>query len=212
MFMANSGSDISLVYGTSCLERYHLARGLALLQQPTCNILANLSPQDRKTAKELIRSTILATDNDIHKDVMAEMSRVCNKISANRAKKLPVSVKTLTPSDRLCLLRGIIHTADLSNPAKPFLLYDNWCQRVMTEFFRQGDREKALGITVSPICDRETTGVSQAQVPFITYLVSPLFDVWFSLPLDEIMKAKELLRDNCKYHESRIKKDEVSPN
>jgi len=62
------------------------------------------------------------------------------------------------------LLSQMLHCADLSNPTKPAHIYREWVTRVMEEFFRQGDRERALGYEVSPMCDRSTVKVANAQV------------------------------------------------
>jgi len=58
----------------------------------------------------------------------------------------------------------MLHCADLSNPTKPAQIYREWVSRVMEEFFRQGDRERALGMDVSPMCDRNTVKIPNAQV------------------------------------------------
>ncbi len=39
----------------------------------------------------------------------------------------------------------------------------------------QGDREKELGVPVSPLCNREQGGVTQSQVGFFTAVCLPLF-------------------------------------
>lgn len=36
----------------------------------------------------------------------------------------------------------MVHCADLSNPTKPLGLYRRWVERIMEEFFCQGDRER----------------------------------------------------------------------
>jgi len=62
------------------------------------------------------------------------------------------------------LLQQMLHCADLSNPTKPAHVYREWVNRVMAEFFRQGDRERELGVDISPMCDRHTVKVANAQV------------------------------------------------
>jgi len=62
------------------------------------------------------------------------------------------------------VLKNVAHCADLSNPTKPQLLYNRWVERIMEEFFRQGDQEKARGIDVSAMCDRQTATVEKSQV------------------------------------------------
>ena len=48
----------------------------------------------------------------------------------------------------------------------------------MDEFFKQGDREKELGLPVSPMNDRERVVVSKSQTGFISLLVEPLFSAY----------------------------------
>ena len=36
----------------------------------------------------------------------------------------------------------LIHSADISNPAKPSKISQQWTDKVYKEFFRQGDLEK----------------------------------------------------------------------
>jgi len=69
------------------------------------------------------------------------------------------------------LLQQLLHIADLSNPSKPIQIYREWASRVMEEFFRQGDRERALGLDVSPMCDRNTVKVANAQVMQTTVII-----------------------------------------
>jgi len=45
------------------------------------------------------------------------------------------------------------------------------------EFYRQGDREKAAQLPVSPLFDRAKPGVTKSQVGFFDVVVLPLFQV-----------------------------------
>ena len=57
-----------------------------------------------------------------------------------------------------------MHCADLSNPTKPLELYRQWTDRIMAEFFQQGDRERERGMEISPMCDKHTASVEKSQV------------------------------------------------
>ena len=61
----------------------------------------------------------------------------------------------------LCLM---LHSCDVSHPAKRWGLHHRWTARCMEEFFVQGDREKELGLEYSPLCDRHNTMVPQSQI------------------------------------------------
>ena len=76
----------------------------------------------------------------------------------------------------------MVHCSDLSNPTKPLELYKEWVDRLMDEFWAQGDRvssqqpkftvlthfpqfqEKAEGLEVSAMCDRDNANVEKSQV------------------------------------------------
>ena len=58
----------------------------------------------------------------------------------------------------------MVHCADLSNPTKPLELYRQWTDRIMVEFFRQGDWEREKGMEISPMCDKHTASVEKSQV------------------------------------------------
>ena len=64
----------------------------------------------------------------------------------------------------------------------------------------QGDAERELGIPFSPLCDRETTMVSQSQIGFIDFIITPTFNLLCQLFLSiNVMlesKAEEILRQH----------------
>ena len=67
----------------------------------------------------------------------------------------------------LCL---VLHSCDVSHPAKRWDLHHQWTSRCMEEFFVQGDREADLGLEYSPLCDRHNTMVPQSQIgKYISY-------------------------------------------
>lgn len=58
----------------------------------------------------------------------------------------------------------MVHCADLSNPTKPLQLYRQWTDRIMEEFFSQGDRERERSMEISPMCDKHNASVEKSQV------------------------------------------------
>ena len=61
----------------------------------------------------------------------------------------------------MCL---ILKAADISNPSRPLPIYQRWITGVMSEFFTQGDAERAAGLPCSLNCDRHTVVEAKAQV------------------------------------------------
>ncbi len=62
------------------------------------------------------------------------------------------------------VLQNMVHCADLSNPTKPLELYRQWTDRIMVEFFTQGDRERDKGMEISPMCDKQNASIEKNQV------------------------------------------------
>ena len=71
-------------------------------------------------------------------------------------------------------LNVLIHAADISNPTKPMNVYNVWIDRIMEEFWNQGDKEKELKLPISFLCDRVTTNIPKAQLGFTENIVAPL--------------------------------------
>ena len=70
----------------------------------------------------------------------------------------------MTVHCRVQVLQNLVHCADLSNPTKPLDIYRQWTERIMQEFFRQGDLEREQGMDISPMCDRHTASIEKSQV------------------------------------------------
>jgi hypothetical protein len=82
------------------------------------------------------------------------------------------------PAARLLLMQMTIKSADISHPIKPLRLHLVWSDRIIIEFFRQGDRERAIGLPLSPLCDFENFNLPRAQKGFITFVVRPCVELW----------------------------------
>lgn len=86
-----------------------------------------------------------------------------------------------TAADTDLFMRMALHTADVSNPAKPLHLAQRWTEQVVEEFYAQGDRERELGLPISAFMDRTTGNVPKLQLGFIDFIVKPLFEQWASV-------------------------------
>jgi hypothetical protein len=98
-------------------------------------------------------------------------------------------------------LNILIHAADISNPTKPFEVYSQWADKVMSEFFAQGDKEKELGLPCSFLCNRETVTIPNAQIGFIDGIVNPFFET-----LTNIFFGLDYLMENIKNNKEEFKK------
>ena len=99
------------------------------------------------------------------------------------------------------ILNYLVHSSDVSNPAKDIAIYSVWTKLVMQEFFNQGDLEKNEGLPVSYLCDRSTVDVPKSQVGFINFIVLPLFKT-ISFYFPNLFFYEENLKKNCEYFKS----------
>merc|ERR1719452_257647 len=107
-------------------------------------------------------------------------------------------------SDKIRVLQAMVHCCDLSNPTKPQEQYVEWVDRLMEEFWNQGDREKELGLDISPMCDRDMATIEKSQVGFIDYVVHPIWETWADLVFPDAQDILALLEKNRTYYELLI--------
>mmetsp|Transcript_13396 Transcript_13396/g.32515 ORF Transcript_13396/g.32515 Transcript_13396/m.32515 type:complete len:545 (-) Transcript_13396:67-1701(-) len=75
------------------------------------------------------------------------------------------------------MIKMLLHAADISNPAKAKETALYWTDCALSEFFAQGDKEKEMGLPVSPLCDRSTVTRADSQIGFIRFVVQPTFEL-----------------------------------
>uniref|UniRef100_A0A8V5GXQ0 Uncharacterized protein n=1 Tax=Melopsittacus undulatus TaxID=13146 RepID=A0A8V5GXQ0_MELUD len=180
-FLINTNSELALMYNdTSVLENHHLAVGFKLLQEENCDIFQNLSKKQRQSLRKMVIDMVLATDMSKHMNLLADL-------------------KTM-------VLQNMVHCADLSNPTKPLELYRQWTDRIMGEFFRQGDQEREKGMEISPMCDKHT-----ASVGFIDFIAHPLWETWADLVHPDAQELLDTLEDNREWYHSMIPRSPSPP-
>jgi 3',5'-cyclic-nucleotide phosphodiesterase/cAMP-specific phosphodiesterase 4 len=79
-------------------------------------------------------------------------------------------------TNRRLALEMTLKCADIAHGAKSLALHKEWSGMITREFFSQGDKERDLGLPVSPLCDRESVVLSKSQKGFLSFLVLPLFE------------------------------------
>ncbi|XP_069469322.1 dual specificity calcium/calmodulin-dependent 3',5'-cyclic nucleotide phosphodiesterase 1C isoform X3 [Ambystoma mexicanum] len=163
-FHIQTRSDSAILYNDrSVLENHHVSAAYRLLQDDEeMNILYNLSKDDWREFRALVIEMVLATDMSCH---------------FQQIKAMKNSLQQPEGIDKPKALSLLLHTADISHPAKAWDLHHRWTMSLLEEFFRQGDKEAELGLPFSPLCDRNSTMVAQSQIGFIDFIVEPTFTV-----------------------------------
>uniref|UniRef100_A0A8C3J732 Phosphodiesterase n=1 Tax=Calidris pygmaea TaxID=425635 RepID=A0A8C3J732_9CHAR len=162
-FHIQTRSDVAILYNDrSVLENHHVSAAYRLMQEEEMNILANLTKDDWRELRSLVIEMVLSTDMSGHFQQIKTMRHILQQAEGvDKAKAMSL----------------ILHAADISHPAKSWELHYRWTMALMEEFFRQGDKEAALGLQFSPLCDRKSTLVAQSQIGFIDFIVEPTFSL-----------------------------------
>ncbi|GLC67880.1 hypothetical protein PLESTF_000618600 [Pleodorina starrii] len=77
-------------------------------------------------------------------------------------------------TERLLSLQLALKCADIGNLGRELECYKRWVYGLEEEFFRQGDKERELGLPISPLSDRTKQGVSKSQTGFFDFVALPL--------------------------------------
>ena len=212
MFHINTRSKIAIRYNDkSVLENYHTANIFKLMKDDNYNIFKNFKPEEYRIMRRRIIEGVLATDMANHQKVLGAIKNRAEVYSIKMGKNFTkmfneTDVNKLFDAQQE-VLNMLIHTSDISNPAKPGKISQQWTDRVYEEFFRQGDLEKSLGIPVSVLCDRLTTNVNKAMIGFINFVVMPTIDILYNI-LPEIPEYSKNIRENLSKHQLEFSKDE----
>ncbi|XP_030877308.1 calcium/calmodulin-dependent 3',5'-cyclic nucleotide phosphodiesterase 1C-like [Leptonychotes weddellii] len=132
-FHIQTRSDPAILYNDkSVLENHHLSAAYRLLQEDEeMNILINLSKDDWREFRTLVIEMVMATDMSCHFQQIKAMKTALQQPEAIEKPKA---------------LSLMLHTADISHPAKAWELHHRWTMSLLEEFFRQlamGTEEKA---------------------------------------------------------------------
>ncbi|XP_026069447.1 cAMP-specific 3',5'-cyclic phosphodiesterase 4B-like isoform X3 [Carassius auratus] len=207
-FLINTNSELALMYNDeSVLENHHLAVGFKLLQEDNCDIFQNLTKKQRQSLRKMVIDMVLATDMSKHMSLLADLKTMVETKKVTSSGVLLLDNYT----DRIQVLRNMVHCADLSNPTKSLELYRQWTDRIMDEFFHQGDRERERGMEISPMCDKHTASVEKSQVGFIDYIVHPLWETWADLVHPDAQDILDTLEDNRNWYQSMIPQSPSPP-
>lgn len=189
---------ISLNKDQSILENYHLAESFKLFNSSSnFNIFSVLSKEHYKLMRKRIVSLVLATDMSYHSKQYQYLKIKEDSYNIKQGTNLENIINKLGSNDLFNtqqeFLNIMLHAADISNPTKPWDIYNKWIDRVMNEFWEQGDEERKLNLPISFLCDRNTTKISNSQLGFIDGIVLPLLTTFI-----EFFPGLEFLLTNCK--------------
>lgn len=175
-------------------ELAHAEITLSLLRQDRFDFLHMMEAEKKQKVLEYVEMMILRTDITWHEDVCERFVRACRKSSDAWAEE-----------DRVQILSGLLHFADVSNPGRPWKLSKRWAELLHEETLREREKLAAQGAALSgteaSLAEQPHASLSLAcsQIEFIkstilpfcdqVSLVSPKFAQMIRPHLDESVEA-----------------------
>lgn len=194
-FLISTGHDLAVTHNDrSVLENHHCAQAFKLLQLPENNFMEKLPLADRQEIRKTVIELVLATDMSQHVEIFNQFQ--------NKRKTEGIDIMGSKP-DRLLALKMVIKCADISNPARDPVLYKQWVDCIMEEFWRQGDAEKHLGMPISAFMDRSTPNVPKCQSGFIQFIAMPTYTA-FVEQFPGSQNTLDLMKNNLAYYKSLL--------
>lgn len=161
--------NLALTYNDrSILENFHASQGFKLLaKKAETNFVADMPLEQFRILRREVISMVLGTDMAYHFSEVADFQQLYEKLGKDPG-------MWHQEDKSMDHFRGmVLHTADLANPSKSLHIALTWSERLLKEFFSQGDEERRLGLPVSPMCDRDTVNVPGSQIGFIDFIIQP---------------------------------------
>lgn len=205
-FHVNSRSELALLYNdVSVLENMHASTTFRLIlgdnRDRRLDIFENFLEEETAKARKYIIKAVLSTDMKKH---FTKKNYIKGILIDTDCLNLPKD-----PSLRHEILMYIIHMADISNPSKDIQVATKWTDKLIEEWFRQGDMEESMGLPFSPMCDRNSTNREQSQIDFIKFIVLPAYELLGELIPRVATEVVPRIRENLKYwqEQDRIKSE-----
>jgi hypothetical protein len=165
-FEAATLSERAMVYNDiSVLENYHLSESFKVTRDPAFAIFEGMEMTTYQQMRGLIVELVLATDLKQHFSILANARDAFSRTEPDAA---VTSRMLMTLAFKAC---------DVAHATKSTDLHKQWSERIMAEFFLQGDRERQLGLKISPFMDKSKQQLGKCQTGFIDFLCAPLYQL-----------------------------------
>ncbi|KAG2495006.1 hypothetical protein HYH03_006939 [Edaphochlamys debaryana] len=175
-----------------------------MAERPELDVLAPLSKDQRSALRKMVIDLVLGTDMKQHFAMIAQYKAVRRPMMEGESTSRAMSPSErptaggggapdaaadapagnggtaltgplpLDEVERLLTLQMCLKAADLGHLGSELEVHKRWLAALEEEFFLQGDREKALGLPISPLFDRSKQGASKSQVGFFDFVALPL--------------------------------------
>lgn len=194
-FQVNSFSELALNWNDiSVLESEHVSHAFkCMLKDEGNHFITNADTSKLHDIRRKIIDAVLHTDMTKH---FAGVSKIKAAAAGKSWDDLELNVQWE-------VLVYTLHMADISNPTKPDPMCKLWTDRCLDEFFQQGDKERQMGVPISPNCDRTTTKKPDSQIGFIKFVVQPAYEVLADIIPGVTENILPVIKSNLAYWEEQ---------
>ncbi|KAK9688186.1 3prime5prime-cyclic nucleotide phosphodiesterase [Popillia japonica] len=165
-FLVTVSDVMYLLYEDSPWESHHYTVLMMVLTE--IHVFKNVSEEEFKEISQVMKHAILSTDLAYYFRIRQKLTPLVNDgdfdWEIHEHKYMAVSV--------------MMTMCDLSGQCKPFQVTKRLTENLYTEFYAQGDRERAMGLQPISLMNREKIFYQpEDQVTFLTVLVLPCTDL-----------------------------------
>mmetsp|Transcript_8075 Transcript_8075/g.23669 ORF Transcript_8075/g.23669 Transcript_8075/m.23669 type:complete len:876 (-) Transcript_8075:115-2742(-) len=181
-YLVEMSHELALKYNDcSPMENMHCALLFKLASEPEADIFSQMEKELYKEMRKGMITAILHTDFTKHNDMNKEAGLLYQMNSEAFDGYDPGSAVAGHNGHLQMVLNLLLHCADIANPMKPWTLCQRYAYLCLDEFFAQGDLEKAAGIPVQMLNDREKVNKPNSQVGFIEFVITPMAEAIVNL-------------------------------
>lgn len=214
-FLEKARADLALRYNDkSILENMHVSLGFETMARSKSCDWFSLLPQEyqdpeeqgaapvdlQRYARKLIIEMVLSTDMVTHSHCVNDLADLASAAREDDESEGDEATKWSELDHKMFMMKTALHAADISNPCKPRQIMLQWTDRINLEFWAMGDKERSMGLSISPLCDRESgmKSVPKNQLGFIQFVIRPLYAPLAQI-IPEASEALKILDDNVKF-------------
>jgi hypothetical protein len=155
-FLSEVGHELALQYNDlSPLENMHVSKLYGIVVNEETNVFNMLTKEQYKEVRKLCIETILHTDMMGHTAMVKELTMMFQMHSelfseGGTVNMTPEVVEVLIqPDNKLLIMENILHSADVSNPARGWEVTRAWADCVLNEFLPKGTRKRCWAFPFS---------------------------------------------------------------
>mmetsp|Transcript_86615 Transcript_86615/g.250131 ORF Transcript_86615/g.250131 Transcript_86615/m.250131 type:complete len:889 (+) Transcript_86615:111-2777(+) len=174
-YLVETAHELAVRYNDrSPLENMHCARLFQIANDLEANIFSQIEKDVYKEMRKGMINAILHTDVTKHNEMIKELGMLyqINQDAFDRLE--PAEAILRTQGTTQLVLNSLLHGADVGNLMKPWELCQRYAHLCLDEFFAQGDMEKAAGIPVQMLNDRDKVNRPNSQIGFIEFVIAPM--------------------------------------